>query len=136
MWTRDVKIDDPSISICKLGLVKSKLLINGRTKFEIYKGFLSKAGNQTSLQEHVHTSMLALRDSDESQYTNYTILPSDGRSIDSYRYLSILENRYWKVSISTDTFFWYRYFLIDTLFFDLLEKLFMSFPVKNVKFSC
>ncbi len=32
---------------------------------------------------------------------------SDGRSINTYRH--------WKVSISIDTFFWYRYLLIDTL---------------------
>ncbi len=33
----------------------------------------------------------------------------DGRSIDTYRY--------WKVPVSIDIFFWYRYLLIDTLVF-------------------
>ncbi len=41
----------------------------------------------------------------------------------------------WKVAISTDTFFWYRYLLIDTLVFQFTWKI-VSFPVKNVKFSC
>ncbi len=34
---------------------------------------------------------------------------SDGRSIDTYRYFPVL--------ISIDTFFWYRYLLLDTLVF-------------------
>ncbi len=53
-----------------LELVKSKLLIKGRTKFGHFQRRVgqnsdSQTRNRTPLQEHAHTSMLTLHCSDE-----------------------------------------------------------------------
>ncbi len=66
--------DDWKLSLSWLRLVKSKLLIKDRTEFEHLQKILikegqnsnSKTGNHTPLQEHAHTSLLALHCSDES----------------------------------------------------------------------
>ncbi len=57
-----------------LGLIKSKLLIKDRTKFEHFQRKVgqnsdSQTRNHTPLQEHAHTSMLALCCSDKPNST-------------------------------------------------------------------
>ncbi len=61
----------------QLVLVKSRLLIKGRTKFghfqrKVGQNSNSQTRNHTPLQEHAHTSMLALHCSGESQVWKYT----------------------------------------------------------------
>ncbi len=72
---------------------KANFLSKAGQNSNIFKGFLSKAGqnsnsqigNHTPLQEHAHTSMLALHCSDKSQLPQEEVMRMDGNDISIYR---------------------------------------------------